>query len=1262
MGKSSSQTIGYHYRVAYHVGLTRGPIDAFLEFRAADKTAWNGGAQEWFTGGKAIRKRGSGIPINYEFEAATGPLTASGRFFIGAPNLFGGPKDQGGIVGPVDVMFGESTQLPNAYLQSVFGNQVAAWRGMTTLVFAGGQFGAMNPMPQKPAYKICKIINGWDGEGCWYPEKAVIVSGNDTGELITAMATGQYHAKSSIDSHDWSREEHTFSPTVTGTYLMGLRDRYLTWDGGKVFWTTNGVDWTESEGGIGSSGGEASGIFFKDMVLISGRLFGLYVSYDKGGSFENLAAPAFPGISWMAATDSLVVGASPYFSTLAYSTDPTNAEAWQYGAEHGFYNNPNCIEQGGGTFMLGGKETSSASPRIISTSNATSVSVETLPAFSPEADRITAIGTDGKGHWVAATDTGEIAYKQDGTWYLSANTIGGTPNSVKWIGGRFVIVSLTFGFYYKESLDFGATWSDLDMGGMEATAIADGATIDTRMYGLRTMNPAHALYYVRTDGEKGREPRANINDASLRAAADRLYSEGFGLCWEYDPANDTPDSFEERICRIIGGSFERSVTDGEWYLDLARGDYDREALPVIGDDDILDFSELPTTLDRATNSLAVRYFDPERKETIITPAVRALGLIRRFGEIHETLDFPEIPVDTLAMRVADRELRARVTPTRTFELTITPRMKGLRRNQYFRLQSPKRRISDMICIVGSIENGTLKSGAVRLKVSQDVYSLPDTTYIDIENGVDTRPATIPVPIALQRVFEAPYIDVAASFPRAELETVPADAGFALSVAANPGQQLSYTMMVRRSGSDYAPVAQGIWCPTATVTEAASADPDDRFFTLSEVDGAGDLAVGMPVLWDDEIGRLDAIDAEALTIEVARGCADTVPAEHAAGSRMWFFDGAEAVDTTEYTDGESIEVKLLTNTGSRQLSLFDAKRMVLTFDARQARPYPPANVTIAGQWSPASLVENTFTLAWSHRDRVLQADQLLEWNAGPVGPEPGVEYTAKFYSVADGSLLYTVGPTSAASADVRFTFDGTVRLEMISTRDGLECLQPVVVEFEYKGDPLELIETTASVLNTASTTLPVAMPPSVAAGDLLLMYIAVNGTASFTTPSGWTLVNSRVAGASVLRTNLFRRIADGSEGGTTVNVTISNASRAAMLVHRIESSQYDHAIPPQIAAVDVASGVPNPPSLTPTWGPANNLWIAYGASANGGTVNVWPLGSGNEQSTSSGTPGNNYSAAACYEQDLQTSLNPAAFAYAVGSSDAATAYTVAIKPP
>ncbi|MGH8075618.1 MAG: hypothetical protein ACREO4_16330 [Lysobacter sp.] len=974
MGKSSSQTIGYHYRVAFHVVLTY-PIDAFLEFRGAEKTAWDGSAQTWYTGGKAIRKRGSGIPINYNFEPGAGELTSSGRIQIGAPMLFGGSKDQGGIVGPVDIMFGEADQLPNSYLQGVFGSQVAAWRGFTTLAFCGGQYGAMNPMPQKPSYKVRKILNGWDEPGCWYPERAEISFGSDR-RGVPGVTT-------------WNVFETGYFVIGAGPLPTGIWATQQGWWHGHVdcFRIRRGAHYQTKQYAVPS-------IPFPDASADPNTLMLLrFIGADGSDNFTDERGhdvTPMGGVK-LSTLRSKFGGSSAYFD---------GADDWlrvEMGADED----------------IGETWTMDAWVWLESYKNDVSTYGRALFGYSdPDV-------TGATTAWYALSDSW-IYQRLDS--FVGAPTV--IQNAEPYVpAGRWAFVSVccdkASGLYY------------MHQDGMLVTAIGQGS-----------MNPAHSLYYVRTGGEKGREPRANINDASLRAAADRLYSEGFGVCWEYDPATDTPDAFEERICRIIGGSFERSLTDGQWYLDLARGDYDVDSLPIIGDDDILEFREMPTTLDRAVNSVAVRYFDVERKEAVITPAVRALGLIRRFGEIHETLDFPQIPNGALALRVADREARAYVTPTRAFELVTTPRVKGLRRNQYFRLQSPKRGIADMVCIVGSKEHGTLKSGAIRLKVSQDIYSLPDTSYIEIEDGVDTTPPTTPVPIEAAKVFEAPYIDLVAVLPRGELDALADDAGFLLAVAADPGVGLSYTMCVQSGGGDYFLAGSGEWCPSTTVSAAWPAEIGPTVVSVTSVTGLADMPAGMLVLWDAEWCRLDALNLETMEATLGRGCADTVPQEHAAGSQLWFYVEA-AYDTTEYTDGEQVNVKLLPETGSQQLPLDSATAFPLEFGGRQARPYPPAGLLVNGEESP-DLTAGEVTLTWCHRDRILQADQLVDQSAASVGPEPGTTYTARWS--LNGSLVHTESGITGTTTSYTPTGGGALHIELESVRDGLASWQVQVREF------------------------------------------------------------------------------------------------------------------------------------------------------------------------------------------------------------------------
>lgn len=855
----SSATIGYWYKLAYHHGLCKGPIDAFLEYRGGKKVAWSGA------------------------------LTASGTININEPQLWGGEKDQGGIVGPLNVMFGEAGQMPNTYLQGVFGNQAAAWRGMTTVAFEGGKYGAMNPYPQQPSYKVRSITKQWDDGVCWYEAKAVVLVGSseETETLLSA---------------DVALDANTSSPT-------------------------------------GDGGGY-------DFIL-------------------------------------------PANSTLVVKLGPSS-DAWSFTPSDD-YNLSEFPRTWSHRFGIRNMDSGAV------------VSIEWLDAYL----------TPALAHAAHAGGSMEVTTTDAGNY-------------------RF--------FLYDATVD--------DNRGVGSYRIS------FRAAGLRiAMNPAHMLVYSRTQRDTGREPVETINDTSAKAAADWFYSQGFGLCTARRPEAESPAEFRRRIEKVSACSFTRSLADGLFYIDIANGVYDLASLPILTDDDVLDFKEIPTVLDNAINSVSVKYFDPDRKESIITPPVRALGLIAEFGVIHQTYDYPEISTAALAVRVAHRELDASTTPTRAFDLATTRKPYGWRQNTYFRAQLPKRGIADMVCLVGDLQHGTLKSGAIKLAAVQDVYSLPSTVYTEVEYGVDTRPDQTPKPIIVQQSIEAPYVDVVALLSRADLDALPPDVGFLAGVAADPGESIGFEMYVAPSGGAYFDAAGGDFCPTAVVTDAANKTTE--VFAISDGVRLSEVVVGAPVLWDDEICVVKALAGGSITL--GRGCADTVPALHAAASRLLFYGDDAAADRTEYTDGETVDVKLLTNTGSRRLDIALATPMAVTFDQRLVRPYPPGDLRITDDITTSASYPTScagaLTPGWVHRDRLLQANQLVDASMASIGPEPGTTYTVRYY--LDGVLDNTeTGITGTAATPYTMSGNGLVRVEVRAMRASIASWQAATAEFNYTTSPLD----------------------------------------------------------------------------------------------------------------------------------------------------------------------------------------------------------------
>lgn len=580
------------------------------------------------------------------------------------------------------------------------------------------------------------------------------------------------------------------------------------------------------------------------------------------------------------------------------------------------------------------------------------------------------------------------------------------------------------------------------------------------------MNPAHILYQAETDPGMGREPLANIHLPSFTAAADWYYNNSFGLCADRDPSAESVDEFKERIQKVAACSTSRSLMDGLIYFDIANGVYTPAELPILTEDDILEWSEQPTTLNNAVNSVSVKYFDVDRKEDVTTPPVQALDLIDAFGLNHQTIEYPEIPTSALALRVAKRELLALTTPLRAFDLKTTRAAYAYRPNQYVRLQAPRRGIADMVCIVASKESGSLKSGAIALKLSQDIYSLPQATLIEVEPGAGAGTGGEPQPIVVQRAFEVPYTDLARSLAAGDLADLTAESSFVQAVAVAPTGGKNFAMQTQPAGGQYAQADTGEWCPSALIVEG----DDTRLetvFTLASATGIEAVQPGSAALWGAEIVRVVSIapTGAGLSITLARGCVDTVPAPaHDAGERIWFYDSIAAVDPTEYVASETVNVKLLTNASGGQLSIDAATPMAVALGGRAMRPYPPGKVKIAGGDWPAT-VAGEFVVTWAHRNRVAQADQVIDTSVASVTPPDNQRYGLRFTDAADNLLVERtdIGP---GTATVNLAYTGDVTMELWTIDETGASVQRHEHTFAYT--PVEPAPLDSTIIATAYT--------------------------------------------------------------------------------------------------------------------------------------------------------------------------------------------------
>src|SRR5690606_38580099 len=245
------------------------------------------------------------------------------------------------------------------------------------------------------------------------------------------------------------------------------------------------------------------------------------------------------------------------------------------------------------------------------------------------------------------------------------------------------------------------------------------------------------------------------------------------------------------------------------------------------------------------------------KQSRITAHVHALAAINTLGTVNpEVREYPEVPYEALANRMALRDLHNKSTPTRRFNQTTNRKPYNWRKGHAFRLQSPKRGIADMVCRVGEIDRGTLQSGAIRLVAVQDTFAMPSTAYV-VGQPPALPPSQVPEPIEHPLLFEAPYVELAGVLSAADLAAMDVDAGYVVAAGMRPGNGQGYALLTRPAGGEFDRVGAFDWCPSAVVVEPAGYT--DIAFTLADRSLLARVEPATAGPWGSEIVRVETLD-------------------------------------------------------------------------------------------------------------------------------------------------------------------------------------------------------------------------------------------------------------------------------------------------------------------------------------------------------------------------------------------------------------------
>ena len=563
--------------------------------------------------------------------------------------------------------------------------------------------------------------------------------------------------------------------------------------------------------------------------------------------------------------------------------------------------------------------------------------------------------------------------------------------------------------------------------------------------GPTNMNPAHMIYQCLTDQRWGMGyPYTINNDQSFRDAADVFYNEGFGLSMLWKQQN-TIKAFVQEILKHIGAVLYEDEATGQICLYPVRG----------GDAPVAFFDQYNikavtkfqhTGWGDTVNEVVVKYTDPTTGDTS-SVAVQDLANIQIQGRVvSQPMDYPGIPYQQLAYRVADRDLRSLSTPLIAATIIVGRSASPLHEGQVIDFTWPEEDVTSVSMRILKIQKGDPRNPDITLDLIQDVFSLTEESTGAYEGGGATEVGAPPDYVTEVNVLEVPYFKLAQQLSAAELSAIVPDDSFPLILAKQPGvQNTSFEVYSSPDtiSSNFDLVGSASYTPTALLNGAIG--PMDTVILYDTSNGVSPVYFsGTCALIGSEWVSITAVDTVAGTIDIERGVFDSIPATHADNSVIWFYAGVYgwADASGEAVEGETVYyreagVSSAGNTGIEP----PAGAQSHVHAASWYAPYPPAKVQINAAYFPAQLAQGAYNITWVGRNRLTQLADYIGWTEAHANEEAGATYSLLVTNAISAATLITETGITISSPNGLRTYTQTddtiirVRVRLWAVRDG-----------------------------------------------------------------------------------------------------------------------------------------------------------------------------------------------------------------------------------
>lgn len=590
----------------------------------------------------------------------------------------------------------------------------------------------------------------------------------------------------------------------------------------------------------------------------------------------------------------------------------------------------------------------------------------------------------------------------------------------------------------KSSLFDNTPWDGVPSSNGDAPDALMAALYNTLVSDEYDANPAHVIYECLTNTDWGLGwQTSSIDIAAFQEAATKLYAEEFGISLMWTQSASV-EEFINDILDCIKGSVFTNPRTGKLSIRLSRDDYDVETLRVITPDNakLRNFSR--KAWGETTNEMKVTWTNPvsENEETVYA---QDLGNIAMQGAVvSDSKNYHMVRKIELAQRLANRELRQASAPLCACEATVDRSMWDITPFECVKVNWPDYGLNNTVMRVVNVNYGRTGDSAVRLSLVEDIFGLPDATYVPPATGQWVDPNVPSAPISRARIMPTPPYMVAQNVGDLDQLMYPETAS-SLLVAAPVGARIQdYVIEVSEptptGGTQWVPVGQprtflGRGLLAAEMHKAASSTipaltsqtgrvPEVNAFVVIGPDNAAPEEL--------EIALVTAVDVDTGEVSLMRGVLDTVPKLWPAGTPVWIGMTSDFSPVPmDLIHGQSVQIRV------RGESPAGGGTSPITFNgtakARPTKPLRPANVKVNGIAFEEGgvLAGGSLVFAWDHRNRLIEDTQVLSWTASSVTIEPGVQYTVEADALdIDGAVIQANWYSASAGTGTTHTVNLT----------------------------------------------------------------------------------------------------------------------------------------------------------------------------------------------------------------------------------------------